>query len=115
VELSGRRQHSVLDLVPKRNSGGSQGFNDLVGLFTEGLLLEHVFDNRSVDAFDRKRQDHIENEELSLETIGNIVSTTTRVVHGTNVLQVLHLSHDTTLSLVKHVETTGFNELTDDF
>jgi len=54
-------------------------------------------------------------EEQSLDTVGHIVATVGRVVHGSKELKTLDHLGVASLFLVKEVETAEVNELTDDF
>jgi len=115
MELVGSRKKSVLNLVPDLNGGTSEIINNSVEFVGEELGLEGVLDDRSVDTVDVGRENHIEYKELSLESVGDIVTTSTRMVHGTEVLKVDDVLELTSEVLFKMVETALFDELSDDF
>jgi len=45
-----------------------------------------MFNDGSIDNFNILRKNHIENHELSLKSIGDIVSTTSWLIHSTDIL-----------------------------
>lgn len=115
MELGRSWQDSVLDLVPQLGCCVRQDFNNVVELVTIVLSLEVVFDDRGVNAFDTERQDHIEDHEVPLGSIGNVITSSNRMVHGSNELQVLDILQGSSLALVQHVESTCFDQLSYNF
>jgi hypothetical protein len=115
MELVGSGKESVFNFVPDLDGCVSQTINDLVEFVREELGLEGVLNDRTVDAVDVGRENHIEDKELSLESVGNIVTTSTRMIHSTKVLKINDVLELTSEVLFEMVETTLFNELSDDF
>jgi len=115
MELVGSGEESVLHLVPDLDGSASETINDLVEFVREELGLEGVLNDRTVDTVDVGRENHIENKELSLKSVGDIITTSTRMVHSTEILKIDDVLELASEILFKMVETTLFNELSDDF
>ena len=79
-----------------------------------GVKPELEADDRAVDAFDGQGQDHVEDEELTFKSVGDIVSASSRVVHGTDIGQVFDALEVTSLRFVKPIEASLLDELPDD-
>jgi hypothetical protein len=115
VELVGSRKKSVLDLVPDLDGGASEAINNLVEFIGEELGLEGVLNDGTINTVDVGGENHVKDEELSLESVGDIVTTSTRMVHSTEILKVDDILELTSEVLFKMVETSLFDELSDDF
>lgn len=74
-----------------------------------------MFQNRTINQFDGTGQDHIENEELSLNSVGNIVLSSTGMLHSTNITQVFDILEVTSHGLIQPIESSIFDQLSDDF
>ena len=57
---------------------------------------------------------HVDREELTLETVGDVISTTAWMVHGSQELEVVDGLEGTSQVLLKEVETFLVNELASD-
>ena len=115
MELCWCGKHCIFNFVPKRNSSPSESFDSFIHFSREVLRLELIFNNWTVNPLDRKWQDHIENQMLSLETIGYIISATTGMLHRPNIYEIFDVLEVTSLGSVKHVEPTLFDQLSDHF
>mmetsp|Transcript_28826 Transcript_28826/g.26103 ORF Transcript_28826/g.26103 Transcript_28826/m.26103 type:complete len:251 (+) Transcript_28826:1050-1802(+) len=91
MELIGSGQKSLFNLVPDSDGSISQVFNDSVKFSRVIFGLESVLDNGSINTIDIVGQNHIEDKVLSLQSVGNIISTTSRMIHSTNELEVNNL------------------------
>lgn len=80
-----------------------------------GVQSELEPDDRAVDALDGKGENHVEDEELPFKTVWNVVTTSSRVVHSTHVGEIFDAFEVSSLSFVKPVESSLFNELSDNF
>lgn len=89
VELGGGREHELLHELPELDGCRCQVFNDSLDLVSEAVILgvqtELESHDRAVDALDGERQDHVEDEELSFQSVGNVITASSGVVHGTDI------------------------------
>ena len=99
-------QHGSLYLIPQLNSGLTQTINHAIELLCIVLLLEMVLNNRTKDLFDRSGQDHIENEEVALRPVGDVVFTTSGMLHCSEILQLLDALLLSDVEPLKHIEAS---------
>jgi len=52
---------------------------------------------------------------LSFLSVGDVISTSSRMVHGSNILQIFYVFELTNSSFLEHVESSLFNKLSDNF
>jgi hypothetical protein len=114
MELTGSGKHGILNFVPKHNGGTSECFNGFVNLSWEILCLELMLNDGSIDSLNRNGKNHVEYEVLPLETVGDIITTTTWMLHGSDVDETLDILEITSLSLIQHVESSSLYQLSDD-
>lgn len=63
-------------------------------------------DDRSINSFNRERENHIEDKELSFQSVRNVITTSSRVIHGTNIGKIFNTLEVTSLSFIKPIETS---------
>jgi hypothetical protein len=89
MEFLWSSEHGCLYFIPKLDSGLAKAVNDTVEFLGVVFLLEMIFNNRSEDLFDRGRQGHIEDEEMTFGSVRNIILTTTWLLHSSQILKIL--------------------------
>ena len=84
VELGWSRKKLLLDLLPKGNGGVDQVRLHLDDVLVVLLGVEQHFQDSSVDVLNRSLggRGHVDREEVSLQSVGDVVSTSGWVVHG---------------------------------
>lgn len=115
VELGGGGEHGVFNFIPQFDGGFGQVVDDLLRFFIEVFGLEGVHDDGGVDGSDVEGQNHVEDEALSFHSVGNVVSSSSGVVHGSDVLQILDVFELSNRCLFQHVESSLFDELSHNF
>jgi len=68
-------------------------------------------DDRPINSFNRKRKNHIEDEELSFQPVWNIITSSSRMIHGTDVGKIFNTLEITSLSFIEPIETSLLNKL----
>jgi hypothetical protein len=114
MELSWGWEESLTDSLPNSDGGVNQESLHVDHILSVALGGEQGTEDGTVDVSDGLVGwwSHVDGEELTLQTVRNIVPTTTWVIHGTQELEVVNLLEITSLVLVKEVEALLDDELT---
>ena len=92
MELGRSGKESVLDCGPKGNCGLNEGRSHVDDLGAVSLRVEELLQNFTIDVLYRslRRKSHIHAEELTLQTMRDIVTTTTWMIHSTKILETFN-------------------------
>ena len=108
-------KHCLLHCVPKINCCNSKQVNDFIGLCTEIFLFKYVLYDRFVDSVDWSWKNHVENKHLTFKSSWYVVTTSSWVIHGSNIEQIFDVFEVSSHGLIEHVESTLLNQLSDNF
>lgn len=104
MKFSRSRQHELLNKLPQLNGCWSQVLNNFFDLIRQTWVLsidsELELNDRSIDPFNWQWQNHIENKELSFESVWNVIPATSWMVHGTDEWQVFDVLEVASLCLI---------------
>mmetsp|Transcript_44095 Transcript_44095/g.42770 ORF Transcript_44095/g.42770 Transcript_44095/m.42770 type:complete len:971 (-) Transcript_44095:205-3117(-) len=116
VELQWRRQDVVLHLLPQRDRGVNKHI--LHGDHFLGVLfgVEEGLEDLPVDVLDGPLGggSHVEGEELALQPVRDVIPASSRMVHGTQIHQILNGPEVATVVLGQEVEAFLVDELPGD-
>jgi hypothetical protein len=117
MELGGGGEETLSDGFPEHDSGLNDDVLHVNDVLVVVLGLEDGFQNATIDVLDGAsgRRSHVEREELTLQSVGDVVTTTSGMVHSGNELELVDLLESTTIVLGQEVETLLVNELTGNF
>ena len=119
MEFGRSRKHSFFDIIPQLNSCSSQILDDFLNLISKSMIFSIKSEleayNGSIDSFNGKRKNHIEDEKLSFKTIRNIVSTSSRMIHCTNIRKIFNALEISSLSFIKPIKSILFDKLPNNF
>ena len=117
MELQGSGQDSPPDLFPQLDGGVNEDVLHVDDFLRVLLGIEEHFQDLAVNVLDRslRRRSHVEREELSLQSVRDVVSSSSWVVHGAQELQVLDGSEVPSVVLGQEVESLLVHELSGDF
>jgi hypothetical protein len=93
MELGGSRQKLLGDSLPDHDSG----LNDVLTHVNDVLLvilgLEDSFQNSTINILNgpRGRGSHVQGEEQTLKSVGDVIATTTGMVHSSQELKLVNL------------------------
>jgi hypothetical protein len=101
VEFGRGRKKSVLDSGPKSNGSVDERGAHANNLRGVSLRVEKLLEDLTINVLNGflRRKGHVHVEELTLQTVRNVVTTTTWVIHGTEVLKSLNSSVVATIVL----------------
>lgn len=86
MEFGGSGEHSAFNFIPKFDSGFSQPINNFINFIAKIFRGKSVLNNGLINGGDIQRQNHVKNETVSFHSVRNIVSSSSGVVHGTDIL-----------------------------
>jgi len=115
VELSWSWQELSLDTVPNCDGGINKKWSHVDNFLRIFLWVKQSLENSTINVFNRSLGwwSHVDREEVSLESMRNIISSSSWMHHGTKELKVFNSSEDTSLIFRQEVDTLRFNELSD--
>lgn len=117
MELKWGWKDSPLNLFPQSDCWVNQQILHVDNFRSVLLWIEEYFQDLTIDVLNRSLRGwgHVDGEELSLESMRNIISTTTRVIHGSKILELLNCSEVSSVILGQEIESLSIHELSGDF
>lgn len=116
MEFSWCWQQSPLHGVPNADGCINEEWSHANDLLTVLLGVEDGLENLTINVLygSLRRRSHVDGEEMSLESVRNIILTTSWVKHCANELKVFNILEEAPLILGKEVEALLLNQLTSD-
>jgi len=113
MELSWGWQKSSLDGIPNRDGGINEVWSHVDDFWRILLRVEKNLEDSTIDILNGSLGwwGHVDGEEVSLQSMWNIITSTTWMVHGSEELHFLNTSEVSTLILGEEIETFLLNEL----